>query len=72
MTKWNYGLAYYDGGVIEPDAESMTGISPGTHLIAHFFEDAGADGWEFCILLPGKTKSCLIFKRPAKSVNGVS
>jgi hypothetical protein len=45
----------------------MPGILPGTHLIPHFFEDAGADGWEFCTHLPGKEMSSLIFKRPVKS-----
>ena len=67
MTKWNYGLAYYNDGVIEPHGEYMNDMSPGEQAIAHFLEEAGEKGWELCALLPGKTTSCLVFKRPARS-----
>ena len=64
MTKWQYGLAYYGDGVVEPDPESMSGILPGDHSIPHFLEEAGSDGWELCVLLPEGPRNCLVFKRP--------
>jgi hypothetical protein len=67
MTKWRYGLAYYNDGVIEAHPEYMNDIEGGEQSIAHFLEQAGEKGWEMCGLLPDKSgkHDCLVSKRPA-------
>jgi hypothetical protein len=66
LTKWQYGLAYYNTeGVIEAHGEYMNDMQGlGQQSIAHFLEIAGEKGWEMCTLLPGKTTAMLVFKRP--------
>jgi hypothetical protein len=68
MTKWEYGLAYYDDGLIEAHPEYMNDMQGAPQNIAHFLEMAGEKGWEMCSLLPGKTDkphdTVLVFKRP--------
>ena len=68
MTKWQYGLAYYNDGILEAHGTYMSDMEGGAQSIASFLEQAGEKGWELCTLLPGKTDmkhdSCLVFKRP--------
>jgi hypothetical protein len=70
MTKWQYGLAYYNpDGLIEAHGEYMNDMQGARQSIAPFLLEAGEKGWEMCGLLPGKSDkphdSCLVFKRPA-------
>jgi hypothetical protein len=70
MTKWEYGLAHYDGDLIEADGNYMNDMEgAGRKSIHAFLEEAGEKGWELCTFLPGNTdkphEMCVLFKRPS-------
>jgi len=74
MTKWQYGLAYFNDGLIEAHGEYMNDMQGEAQSISHFLQEAGEKGWELCTLLPGKEgtprNSCLVFKRSSSNADG--
>ena len=71
MTKWEYGYANYDGGLLE--AGGLPGMSGSETSVGPFLKEAGEKGWELCGVIPapgpqpgtgGSAVLSLIFKRP--------
>ena len=78
MTKWEYGIAEYDGSVVSAHIDHMPDVylsDTPSGSIPQFLNGAGALGWELCAVVPVPTSKpnpglgaptalTMIFKRP--------